>query len=96
MPLTYFLYAFLLAVSAWAFVNILEDEDMIFCWWSKLICKLPKGLSKPLGGCDLCMAGQFGLWGYFFLGEYKFYEHIFFIVLTIFFVKVIDRIIWGT
>lgn len=89
------LYSFFLALTAWVFVNILEDENMIFSWYGKFIDKLPTWISKPIGGCDLCMAGQFGLWGYFFLGEYKFIEHIFFTILTIFFIKIIDRVIYG-
>ncbi len=88
-------YSFFLALTAWVFVNILEDEDMIFGWYGKLIDKLPKWISKPIGGCDLCMAGQFGFWGYFLLGDYKLIEHLFFIILTIFFIKILDLIIYG-
>ena len=94
MPLTHFIYSFLLSLTAWVFVNILEDEDMILGWYNKLIGKLPNWISKPLGGCDLCMAGQFGFWGYFLLGDYKLLEHLFFTMLTIFFIKVIDKIIY--
>ena len=88
-------YSFFLALSSWVFVNILEDEDMIFGWYARLIERLPKWLSKPLGSCDICLAGQLGFWGYFLLKDYKLLEHLFFTVLTIFFVKIIDRIIYG-
>jgi hypothetical protein len=87
--------SFFLALSAWVFVNVLQSEGMIFEFYAKLIEKLPGWLKYPLGACDLCMAGQFGLWGYFFTGQYNVFEHLFFTVLTIFFIKLIDRIIYG-
>jgi len=89
------LLSFYLSLSAWVFVNILQGEGMIFEKYSKLIEKLPEWIKNPLGACDFCMAGQFGLWGYFFTGEYSFFEHLFFTVLTIFFIKLIDRVIYG-
>ena len=88
------LYSFLLALTSWVFVNILEDDEMIFGWYGKLIDRLPKWLNKPIGGCDLCMAGQFGFWGYFLLDDYKLIEHLFFVVVTIFFVRIINLIIY--
>lgn len=87
--------SFFLSLSAWVFVNVLQGEGMIFEWYTKLLKKLPSWIASPLGACDLCMAGQLGLWGYFFTGGYSFFEHLFFTVLTIFFIKLIDRVIYG-
>jgi len=87
--------SFFLSLSAWVFVNVLQGEGMIFFWYARLIKNLPGWIESPLGGCDLCMAGQLGFWGYFFTGQYRFFEHLFFTVLTIFFIKLIDRIIYG-
>lgn len=87
--------SFFLALCAWVFVNVLQCEGMIFEWYSRLLEKLPEWIKNPLGACDLCMAGQFGLWGYFFTGNYNFFEHLFFTVLTIFWIKLIDRLIYG-
>jgi hypothetical protein len=87
--------SFFLSLSAWVFVNILQGEGMIFEKYTRLLEKLPDWIASPLGACDLCMAGQLGLWGYFFTGRYNFFEHLFFTVLTIFFIKLIDRIIYG-
>lgn len=88
--------SFFLSLSAWVFVNVLQGEDMIFEWYGRLLDKLPKWIAHPLGKCDLCLAGQLGLWGYFLAGDYHFFEHVFFIILTIFYIKIIDRFLWGT
>jgi len=88
-------YSFLFSLSAWVFVNMLQDEGMIFAWYGRWLERVPEWLSHPLGKCDICMAGQFGLWGYFLVGDYHVLNHLFFIVLTIFFIKIIDRIAYG-
>ena len=82
--------AFMLALLAWVFVNILMAEEMIFSWWQVVIDRLPKWLSKPLGGCDRCMAGSLAFWLFFFREDYNIVRHLTFTALTIFIVGIID------
>ena len=84
--------ALLLSVTAWTFVNVLEQPDMIFEKYFTLISKLPGHIAKPLGLCSYCLSGQLALW-YFIFFEfetlYNFIHLIVFISLTIFFVKLL-------
>jgi len=73
-----------IAVFSTVFTFNLTAEGSILSWWDKLIQRLPAWLEKPLGGCSYCMAGQIALWYYFFLEDYSFVNHIFFITATIF------------
>ena len=84
--------AFFLAVLAWVFVHILMDEDMIFEKWQRVLDKLPKYLSKPLGGCDRCMAGSLAFWLFFFQGDYNIVRHLCFVAFTIFLISLVDWI----
>lgn len=93
--LEFFCHSFLFSLSAWVFVNMLQDEGMVFAWYGRLLEHVPEWLAHPLGRCDVCFAGQLGLWGYLLVGDYQPLEHLFFVVLTIFFIKIIDRIIYG-
>lgn len=93
--LEFFIISFLFSLTAWVFVNMLQDEGMVFEWYGKQLDKLPEWMAHPLGSCDVCMAGQFGLWGYFLVGDYHLLYHLFFIVLTIFYINIIDRISYG-
>jgi len=95
MCLSEIFFAFCISLSAWVFVNLLQDEGMLFEWYGKLLEKLPAWLSHLLGKCDLCLAGQLGFWGYFLTGKYEIIEHLFFVIFSIFFVKIIDRLIYG-
>ena len=79
-----------LAVLAWVFVHILQDEDMLFEWWERVLYKLPKWLAHPLGRCDKCMAGSLAFWIFLFLGDYNPVRHLCFVALTIFLVGLID------
>ena len=79
------MYSFLIAVTAHVFH--FELLDGVFCWYSKLLDKLPEWISDQLGGCDACLGGQLALWFYVYVAEYNLIHHIFFICLTIFFIR---------
>jgi hypothetical protein len=82
--------AFSLAVLAWVFVHILQDEGMIFEWWQRILYRVPGWLAHPLGRCDRCMAGSLAFWIFLFLGNYNPVRHVCFVALTIFFVAFVD------
>ena len=82
----------LIAILAWTYVHILTDDGMIFC-------KLDKWMDGKwifkIFGCEYCLAGQLSLW-YFLYDrwfDYNFIDHVLYIGLTIFLVKLINRII---
>ena len=85
--------AILLGIAAWVYTHILLKEGMMLGWLGKLISRLPEWLSEPLGGCEYCVAGQFGLWYYLYMNwnEYNLINHILFITLAIFTVEIINR-----
>lgn len=66
----------------------LGQKGMIFEWYQNLICQLPEWLCKPTGGCFKCFTGQVMFWTYlinhFALGNYDFYDHLFFVSAGIF------------
>ncbi len=80
-------YSFLFAAFALVFCEVLIAPGMIFEFYGKLLDRLPEWIAKPLGDCSLCFAGQTALWGYFLIAEYNILQHILFITLTIFFIK---------
>lgn len=82
--------SFLLSLTAWVFVNKLQDEGMIFEWYYRLLEKIPEWLAHPLGKCDRCLAGQFAFWVFFLVGAYHPVRHVFFVMLAIFFTGVFD------
>jgi hypothetical protein len=95
MPLKfiYVQWAFYIAVFSWVYVHILTDEGMILSWWYKLLSRINNPyILKPILTCEYCVAGQIALWGYFFLGNYNFIQHIIFISLTILLVHIINGI----
>jgi hypothetical protein len=84
-----------IAVVVYVFV-ILTSPGMIFYFWYKLIDKIKYDwLFKPLGGCNLCTAGQASLWFYLikYFHSYNFLEHIVFISGTILIVMILDKLI---
>jgi len=86
------------AIFAWTFSMILIDGDMIFSRWWEVLNRLPMWLSKPLGACEYCFAGQSALWGYIIIhhSQYNVLEHIMYVSITIFSIAIINRIIYGT
>lgn len=85
------------AIVAWVFCIILIDAEMIFEFYGKLINKLPSYLAKPLGECEYCFSGQIALWYYIYahFHNYDVLLHITFISITIFAVRLINKIIYG-
>jgi len=51
--ITLFLSAFLSACCTYTYFYLMKP-DQILHFWAKLLEKLPKGLSKPLGLCPFC------------------------------------------
>lgn len=61
---TFFIYSFLLAVTAYIYRNFLADEP-ILNWWFKIGDKYHgRWFYKPIWGCEFCFAGQLALWTY--------------------------------
>lgn len=87
------LLAGFLAVTAYVFSCILIEDGMLLNKYQKVLNKLPECLANPLGACDLCFGGHIALWFYIFKYDYNLIEHIFFVSITIFFIKVINIII---
>lgn len=87
----------LIGIAAWVFTMILGNPDMLFGWWFKWIEQLPEWVSKPLGACEYCLAGQLALWYYLikYFNNYDFIEHILMVSLSIFIVKLTNTIIYG-
>ena len=85
--------AVLLGIAAWVYCFILLKDGMILGFLARGIAELPEWLSEPLGGCEYCVAGQFGLWYYLYMNwsEYNLINHILFITLAIFTVEIINR-----
>ena len=88
-------HAIIVGIVAWVFVFILIDTGMIFEKWWVVLNKLPQWLSKPLGSCEYCFAGQLALWVYLIqrliVGSYNVFEHIAFISIAIFTTKIINK-----
>jgi hypothetical protein len=74
-------------ISLIAFMfTALGEEGMIFHWYQKIICDLPKWLCKPLGSCYLCFTGQVCFWYYLitYFNSYNLIDHLFFVSAGIF------------
>lgn len=85
----------ILAVCAFVYSEILTEPEMILGWWYDFAQRhFPMWLFKPIVGCVYCVAGQMSLWYYLYKYwyDYNLLDHIAFICLTIFFVKVIMTI----
>lgn len=85
------------AIVVWVFCEVLTAPDMIFNGYRRHIDKhFPDWLFKILGGCTYCTAGQFALWSYLLsssIDTWSLREHIYFIILTLFFTAIIkDKI----
>lgn len=80
-----------IAIVAWVFSCLLIEDGMIFGKWWVVLNKLPSWLSKPLGACEYCLAGQIALWYGVWQGH-SIITHITFISITIFFVHLINII----
>lgn len=55
------------ALISYVYAGILMEPEHLLSGWYRLISRLPWWLSKPLGACNLCFAGQLGLWWYLLL-----------------------------
>jgi len=85
----------ILAVCAYVYSIVLTEGGMIFNrWFTWAEKRLPGWLFNPVVGCVYCVAGQMSLWYYIYKywNNYDIFEHVGFVCLTIFFVKVITTI----
>jgi len=89
-----FLYAPLIAISAYVFKEFLIQEGELLQFYGSFLNKIENdNIRKPLGGCLQCFSGQLALWsGLFFLKPNPF-DLIILICLTIFSTILIDRFI---
>lgn len=86
-----------IGIAAWVYTNILIAPDMIFNKLNYVYDKLPSWLSKPLGVCEYCFAGQIAFWHYIIVNidTYNLFTHILMTSLSIFMVELINIIyIW--
>lgn len=86
------------AISAWAFFEVLTAPGMVFEFWYRWLERLSMAgggwIAKPLGLCGVCFAGQFGFWWYAIAhrAEWVLGEHIIFTCQTLAFFLAIKRI----
>lgn len=94
-----YIYAALIAITAWVYVIILCDEGFLLWEWNVLLHRIIKNeyILKPLVDCEYCVAGQLALWFYLisYWQQYNFIENVFFVSFTIFIVKIINRCLKG-
>lgn len=62
--------AILLATLIYTFTHF-KSDGMILEWYQKTICKLPKWLHKPLGGCMYCV----NVWAFVLLNSYYLFSY---------------------
>ena len=78
----------LLGICAFTVTCILMAPGEILSPWASFLSKLPRWIAKPLGACEKCLAGQFGLWLYPFWfiesGTYDPVLHAVFTLLSVF------------
>lgn len=89
-----FIISVLIAQLCGVFGEILSAPGFIFDWYIRLIDNLPKWIKNPIGYCSYCMAGQLSLWLYlYFMHDYCIFIHVAFIINTIFFTHIINKIL---
>ncbi len=77
----------LCSIVGFVWAEILTQPGHIFNWLFNYIDKnFQTWISKPLGGCALCVTGQIALWTgvYIFRQDYNPFQHIAFISSSIF------------
>lgn len=80
-------WAFQLAVLVYVVTCVLFEEGYLLEWYYDLLIdlknggKLGKWLSKPLGLCERCTAGQFGLWVWLIANGSEYLQTPFFALL---------------
>lgn len=83
------LNALYIAIISVVVSEMLITDGNIFAFYGKMLERLPDVLSKPLGECPRCMAGQIALWSYLFLDDYNIIEHLIFVACSILFTELI-------
>jgi hypothetical protein len=97
MDLLFFLHALLTAAAAVVFAAVLPAPEMLLApalAWLRRKWRASWGSElddqywwKPIGGCPLCVSGQWGLWTYLYHyhSGYHWWAHIYFVTLAILF-----------
>lgn len=92
------LFAFYCASVAVAFASV--RPELFAYWWDFILWMETKGkflkwLSKPLGGCHLCVAGQLAFWAHAYASGWNWhlwYTHILCASLSILFTAVLNKV----
>lgn len=100
-----------IAVSAFTYTNILTDSGMVLHsinkWLERSITGRFRWIYTILIGCQFCVAGQWALWYYLYFifikdtthaiahAKYEFELHVWFVMQTIFIVKVVTFIYYA-
>ena len=53
-----------ISLITFMFSALSQRDNSILSWYGRLINKLPWYLSRPIGGCYMCLTGQVCLWYY--------------------------------
>jgi hypothetical protein len=53
-----------ISLIAFMFSALSQRERSILSWYGKAIDRLPWYISRPIGGCYMCITGQACLWYY--------------------------------
>ena len=53
-----------ISLITFMFSALSQQERSVLSWYGRLINKLPWYLSRPIGGCYMCLTGQVCLWYY--------------------------------
>ena len=69
-----------ISLITFMFSALSQRDNSILSWYGRLINKLPWYLSRPIGGCYMCLTGQVCLW-YYVITESRFdvVEFLFFV-----------------
>ena len=90
--------AIVIAIAAFTYADILTDYQMILSGFKAFLRKHIKAnwMYKILIDCARCIAGQAALWTYLYCclegHSYLFSEHLIFIIMSIFFTDLIQRL----
>jgi hypothetical protein len=85
-----------ISLIGFMFSSMTQEEHTLLSWYGKLIEPLPWYLNKPLGGCYKCCTGQLCFWVFLInriaMGEYDFFEHLFYVSAGIMISMVYNKI----
>jgi hypothetical protein len=89
------IYSFFIALVGYTYSIVLTAPGMIlnsFYIFAQSKLGHKEKLFNVLIDCPKCVSGQWALWIYLFIGDYNFIVHILFIITTIWFSMIINKI----